>query len=1027
MLQDTAGNPMRVTLKGALYVPSFPHDIFSVKAATKQGAEIKLKDGHNTLTKNGTSFTIEEHNRLYYLNTIMNPMDMENDKVNLALDIQEWHKVLGHCNFDDITKLESVVKGMKVEGTIVGKPVCTTCIEGKCVNTRNKKPDARATRPLQLIHTDLSGPVNVTAKDNFRFAISFTDDFSGFVSVYLLRNKSDTTKATEQFLADTAPYGNVKCIRSDNGGEYISNEFRSLLRKRGIRHELSSPYSPHQNGTAERNWRTLFEMARCLLLESGLPKTLWTYAIKSAAYIRNRCYNNRTNQTPYETMTGVKPDLSKMSVFGSECYAYKHDHTKLDTRCEKGNFVGHDTNSPAYLIFYPGSGKVLKHRLVKFISKNVDQNTQTSFDFIVLDSTANAQPCEENQNKSRDQSSKTGDHKLTPNTQKDNHDKSNDILDPNQDNQYNTCNGTEQNITDDDDVLCDHRAKQNEGSDDQLIRKQNPARERNRPKYLDEYVIVFDDDDSVYSSFVSEDFCYKLCGDPQNYREALESAHSSEWKQAMAEEIQSLKENDTFDLVTLPDGRNSVGGKWVFTTKENAEGTKSFKARYVAKGYQIKGIDYQETFSPTANITSVRALMQIAAQNNLIVHQMDVKTAYLHAPIDTEIYIEQPEGFQVTSDTGEQLVCKLKKSLYGLKQSGRNWNRVLHEHLCNDGFVQNPVDHCVYKKNNECGVILVIVWVDDLIIATSDMTLMNSFKESMKEQFKMKDLGCIKYFLGIEFTQEEGEVKMSQKRYLNKILERFGMADCKPRSTPCEAMFDDDSVYNNELYANPTHYRELVGSLIYAATSTRPDISWVVSKLSQHLSNPSNKHMVMAKQVLRYLRGTLNNKLIYRKTDKPLELFAFCDSDWASCLEDRKSTTGYCFSLNQNGGVISWKSKKQPTVALSTCEAEYMGLGSTAQESLYLLQLIGALDDQNTYKCVTVFEDNQGAIALSKNPVNRQRSKHIDIRYHFVHDILQEGKIDIKYCPTEHMVADVLTKATNKFRIQKFKKFLFGN
>ena len=286
----------------------------------------------------------------------------------------------------------------------------------------------------------------------------------------------------------------------------------------------------------------------------------------------------------------------------------------------------------------------------------------------------------------------------------------------------------------------------------------------------------------------------------------------------------------------------------------------------------------------------------------------------------------------------------------------------------------------------------------------------------------MKDLGLIKYFLGIEFTQEEGEVKMSQKRYLNKILERFGMADCKPRSTPCEAMFDDDSVYNNELYANPTHYRELVGSLIYAATSTRPDISWVVSKLSQHLSNPSNKHMVMAKQVLRYLRGTLNNELIYRKTDKPLELFAFCDSDWASCLEDRKST-----SLNENGGVISWKSKKQPTVALSTCEAEYMGLGSTAQESLYLLQLIGAMDDQNTYKCVTVFEDNQGAIALSKNPVNRQRSKHIDIKYHFVRDILQEGKIDIKYCPTEHMVADILTKATNKFRIQKFKKFLFGN
>ena len=326
-----------------------------------------------------------------------------------------------------------------------------------------------------------------------------------------------------------------------------------------------------------------------------------------------------------------------------------------------------------------------------------------------------------------------------------------------------------------------------------------PQRERNPPKYLEDYVTDMGDDSTIDDSTCSSvDYCYKTCGDPQNFQEALNSPLSPNWKQAMRDELDSLKENDMFELVRLPEGKSAVGGKWVYCTKENADGQKSFKARYVAKGYnQIKGIDYTETFSPTANITSVRALMQIAVHNNLTVHQMDVKTAFLHAPIDTEIYLEQPEGFEVKSNDGEKLVYRLKKSIYGLKQSGRNWNRVLHDHLCNDGFVQNSVDHCVYKKTTNDGVTLVIIWVDDLIIAASNMNLMNSFKDNMKRRFKMKDLGKISYFLGIDFNQKDGEMRMNQKRYLTKLLERFNMTDCKPRTTPCEVQFDDNA-HNNE-------------------------------------------------------------------------------------------------------------------------------------------------------------------------------------------------------------------------------------
>ena len=234
---------------------------------------------------------------------------------------------------------------------------------------------------------------------------------------------------------------------------------------------------------------------------------------------------------------------------------------------------------------------------------------------------------------------------------------------------------------------------------------------------------------------------------------------------------------------------------------------KTYKARYVAKGYsQIKDIDYHETFAPTTNFTSVRALMQIAAKHDLILHQMDVKTAYLHAPIDCEIYIEQAKGFEVSSDSGEKLVYRLNKSLYGLKQSGRNWNSMLHNYLIENNFVQSGVDHCLYIKDVDSGLVVVLVWVDDLIIAASNDTLMQVTKMMLKDKFHMKDMGRLSYFLGIHFNQNDGYVKMNQKMYLTKLLVRFEMSDCKPRSTPSEQRVE----WNGEDFVDPRKYRELV-------------------------------------------------------------------------------------------------------------------------------------------------------------------------------------------------------------------------
>lgn len=386
LLLDKDGRPVTINLRRALFIPTYPQNILSVKAATAEGAKVIFKEGQNILmNRDGVIFPMKEHDRLYYLRTENNCQQcvddsvndiMSKDKVNLTCDIKTWHEILGHCNVDDVLKLPNVVEGMKVAGNT--KIDCSVCTEGKFTNSRNRKADAKATAPLQLVHTDLAGPIEPTSQEGHKYALSFTDDFTGAVFVYFLKTKCDTTLATEKFLADTAPYSSVKCIRSDNGTEYTSNVFQSLLRDRGIRHETSSPYSPHQNGTAERQWRTLFEMGRCLLLEKGLPKTLWLYAVQTSAHIRNRCYNDRNKNTPFFMLTGKKPDLSKMWVFGSDCYAYKHDQKKLDPKGKKGIFVGYSKNSPAYLVYNPHSRRVSKHRLVKFIRKNsIDQQTQT--------------------------------------------------------------------------------------------------------------------------------------------------------------------------------------------------------------------------------------------------------------------------------------------------------------------------------------------------------------------------------------------------------------------------------------------------------------------------------------------------------------------------------------------------------------------------------------------------------------------------------------------------------------------------
>lgn len=418
-------------------------------------------------------------------------------------------------------------------------------------------------------------------------------------------------------------------------------------------------------------------------------------------------------------------------------------------------------------------------------------------------------------------------------------------------------------------------------------------------------------------------------------------------------------------------------------------------------------------------------LMQHAVQNNMITHQMDVKTAYLNAPIDCDIYMEQPKGFEEVGKNGEKLVCKLKKSLYGLKQSGRNWNKMLHSFLCNENFCQSRADPCVYVRNSETeGCVILIIWVDDIIISATSSKLLEGVKESLCQKFKMKDLGELSRFLGTQFKRSETSIEMSQSQYIYKVLSKFEMSDCKPKSTPCAFGVEKECDVSSRELGDPRLYRAVVGSLIYVMTGTRPDLCYVVTKLSQNMAKPTESDLNLAKYVLRYLKGTREQCLKFEKSESPLKLTGFCDSDWGASVKDRRSITGYNFQLSEKGPLISWKSRKQQTVTLSTCEAEYISLASAVQESKFLRQL--CKDMNITIDDVLIHVDNQGTINLAKNPVNHQRSKHIDIKYHFIRSEIQAGTVKLEYVPTEENVADIFTKQATKVKLEKFKPFIMG-
>ncbi|KAL0348980.1 UNVERIFIED_CONTAM: Retrovirus-related Pol polyprotein from transposon RE2 [Sesamum angustifolium] len=425
----------------------------------------------------------------------------------------------------------------------------------------------------------------------------------------------------------------------------------------------------------------------------------------------------------------------------------------------------------------------------------------------------------------------------------------------------------------------------------------------------------------------------------------------------MEEEIKMIEKNNTWELADRPKDKEVIGVKWIYKTKLNADGSiQKHKARLVAKGYsQLPGIDYTETFAPVARLDTIRALIAIAANKKWKIYQMDVKSAFLNGCIDEEIYVEQPQGF--IAKGSEEKVLRLKKALYGLKQAPRAWYSRIDKYFMDRGFRRSLSEPTLYIKSQGNDTLIVSLYVDDLIYTGNNEKMIQDFKEDMMKTFEMSDLGLMHFFLGIEINQEKEGIFICQRKYTETLLKKFKMESCKTVTTPLvtgEKYQKEDGSQK----IDGSMYRSLIGSLLYL-TATRPDIMFATSLLS---------------------------------------------SDWAGSVDDMKSTSGYTFSLGS--GIFSWASKKQATVAQSSAEAEYIAAAATSNHAIWLRRILEDMGEKQE-EPTTIYCDNKSAIAITKNPVQHSRTKHIDIKYHSLREATTRGEIELKYCSTEEQLADI--------------------
>jgi hypothetical protein len=521
----------------------------------------------------------------------------------------------------------------------------------------------------------------------------------------------------------------------------------------------------------------------------------------------------------------------------------------------------------------------------------------------------------------------------------------------------------------------------------------------------------------VYTDGTVRYGCFIASGEPQSLDEALKNR---DWKLAMDAEYDALVNNKTWHLVPPKKGINVIDCKWVYKVKRKSDGSLDrYKARLVAKGFKQRyGIDYEDTFSPVVKPATIRTILSVAVSRGWSLRQLDVQNAFLHGYLEEDVYMKQPPGYEDKSK--ERYICKLDKALYGLKQAPRAWYSRLSNKLCQLGFKASKADTSLFYYNKGTVIIYMLIYVDDIIVASSTQEATTCLLNDLRKEFALKDLGDLHFFLGIEVKKMNNGILLTQGKYAKDVLQRANMMECKPVNSPLSTS-EKLSAHEGDLLGpqDATAYRSVVGGLQYL-TLTRPDISFAVNKVCQYLHAPTTVHWATVKRILRYLKHTMEIGLKICKSSSLL-VSAFSDADWAGDQDDRRSTGGYAVFLGSN--LISWSARKQSTVSRSSTEAEYKAVANATAEVMWIQTLLYELGIQAPKKA-KLWCDNIGAKYLSANPVFHARTKHIEVDYHFVRERVARRLLDIEYISTKDQIADGFTKPLAVRNLEMFKNNL---
>ncbi|GJV27478.1 putative ribonuclease H-like domain-containing protein [Tanacetum coccineum] len=878
--------------------------------------------------------------------------------------------------------------------------LCSACQLGKSKKFSHKpKSENTNMEVLHTLHMDLCGPMRVQSIKGKKYILVIVDDYSRFTWVKFLRSKDETPEFVINFLKQIQLGLNktVRFIRTDNGTEFVNQVMSEFYEGVGIFHQKSVPRTPQQNGVVERRNRTLVEAARTMMIFSKAPMFLWAEAVATALF-GALCYP--TNDSEDLGKFQAKADIGIFVGYAPSRKGYRI-YNKRTRRLMETIHVTFDemhqsmapvrmSSGPEPFIMTPGqlksglapTDKELEMLFQPMFDEHLEQSrvnepapSATEINAQVVPPGTSLSTTITQDAPSTSASSSTSDihhpvqhqeiaeeptHEDTPINHDVLHPSHNlDTGDPGSaQSSSGNVNSAEPNQVN---YPPDHLRRWTKDHPlDNIVG--NPSRPVSTRKQLAS--------DALWCCFHTE--LSKV--EPKNFKMAvIEDC----WFQAMQDEIHEFDRLEVWELVPRPIYVMVIALKWIYKVKLDEYGdVLKNKARLVAKGYrQEEGIDFEESFAPVARIEAIRIFIANAATKNMIIYQMDVKTAFLNGDLQEEVFVSQPEGFEDQDNPTH--VYRLKKALYGLKQAPRAWYDTLSKFLLANNFFKGAVDPTLFTRKSGKHILLVQIYVDDIIFASTDHNACHIFSKEMSSKFQMSMMGQMSFFLGLQVSQSPRGIFINQAKYALETLKKYGMDLSDPVDTPMvdRLKLDEDLM---GIPVDQTRFRGMVGSLMYL-TASRPDLVFAVCMCARYQAKPTKKHFEAIKRVFRYLKGTINMGLWYPK-DNAMSLTAYADADHAGCQDSRRSTSGSAQFLGDR--LVSWSSKKQRSTAISTTEAEYIAMSGCCAQILWMRSQLK--DYGFDFNKIPLYCDNKSAIALCCNNVQHSRSKHIDIRHHFI-------------------------------------------